>query len=742
LSDASSPPTINAKSLGQGVAQGLILACMVLLFASWSFTDWFGWVRAVPFIGPWLSNTLQGDNGTFQLFRGGEGLSIEEARELYQQGLAAQKAGQWPEAIEAFKKLEQVYPGLRSLLNLRLAELYAQLPREDLAQLRYKVLLEEDNKSPLCAFAAYSLGQSQLRANQKQEAQQTFNKVLRLSPKSKWATAANYYLGLLEAPNTNERNDYWRTYLKQAPEGRFAVEIAQTLSEELGDRVTATDKKLFGLALASQGRAWPQVIKWLKPLPQEAVWWPLSQAYLETNQPEQGLALIETYLGKAETPELAQLAVDKLLSSTSQAGQIAALKRLAGREPAMGGDYVLWLLAQKEPANANAYYEQLASAYPTSDYAPESSWAQLWSLLRQGKDEAFIKAATTHMNQHAYSASAPRVLFWLGRVMEQRKQESKAKAIFKQLLKHYPWDYYAYRAYGHLVQLEGMGKDPAWLMSSQDQGNLETPSVEVAALVQEAMPKTSGGDSKLAAHHIETLEELLKMGATEDLRRYSEEVLGVVPPLLEGWLQQQEGQTANGIKTITEAWKKSFRNNGQPPSPQTLVLLYPTPYKDVIHLQAQNNQLDPFLVQSLMREESRFNPLAVSGSYAMGLMQLLPSTAQDVAGWVGLSPFVPVDLFRPEVNIRLGSRYLGYLQQQFKGQAMPAVGAYNGGPGAMQGWLNATHGTWAKDPDWFVETIPYEESRNYIKKVFGSYWNYTQLYRPEQYPHLKEWRQG
>jgi soluble lytic murein transglycosylase len=162
-------------------------------------------------------------------------------------------------------------------------------------------------------------------------------------------------------------------------------------------------------------------------------------------------------------------------------------------------------------------------------------------------------------------------------------------------------------------------------------------------------------------------------------------------------------------------------------------------YADLIAPNAAEHGVDPYLVQALMREESSFNPTAVSGSNALGLMQLLPSTASDVAGWLNRPNFQALQLFDPSTNVTLGTRYLRFLLEFFKGNAMYAVGAYNGGPGAMQGWVSKRPTSLTAeplsegDPDWFVERIPYQQSKDYIKKVFGSYWVYNRLYAPERF---------
>jgi soluble lytic murein transglycosylase len=205
---------------------------------------------------------------------------------------------------------------------------------------------------------------------------------------------------------------------------------------------------------------------------------------------------------------------------------------------------------------------------------------------------------------------------------------------------------------------------------------------------------------------------------------------------VESWAAQVSGDRARGLRVIRDALEARAKAdflaaNGQPIKPpgtrDELKLLYPVYFPENILAASKRVGLDPFLIQALMREESYFNEFAISTSNARGLMQLLPSTAQDVARWENLSAFQVSDLFLPDVNIRLGSRYLGYLHETFSYNSMPAVGAYNGGPGAMKRWLQASP-TIKSDPDMFVERIPYEQSRDYIKKVFGSWWNYHRIY--------------
>ncbi|MBI2201136.1 MAG: lytic transglycosylase domain-containing protein, partial [Armatimonadetes bacterium] len=129
----------------------------------------------------------------------------------------------------------------------------------------------------------------------------------------------------------------------------------------------------------------------------------------------------------------------------------------------------------------------------------------------------------------------------------------------------------------------------------------------------------------------------------------------------------------------------------------------------------------PYLVLSVIREESRFDPRAISIAGAVGLMQLLPGTASGVAG----ATLSVAQLTQPEINIRLGTQFLGGLHRRFRGDVVLAVAGYNAGPGAAQRFGRMSR----KDPDLFFERIPFLETRAYVQRVLQSYGIYRWLYR-------------
>ena len=152
-------------------------------------------------------------------------------------------------------------------------------------------------------------------------------------------------------------------------------------------------------------------------------------------------------------------------------------------------------------------------------------------------------------------------------------------------------------------------------------------------------------------------------------------------------------------------------------------LVYPVLFYDEIRKYAGETGNNLPLMLGLIREESYFDPLAQSSVGASGLMQLMPSTAREISSKYSLG--IAGDLFTPSKNIRLGNYYYEFLRKNLEGYDVSSVAAYNGGIGSLKNWKTSLH---YNDTDEFVEQIPYPETKNYVKKVFRSYWNYIRIY--------------
>ncbi len=161
-------------------------------------------------------------------------------------------------------------------------------------------------------------------------------------------------------------------------------------------------------------------------------------------------------------------------------------------------------------------------------------------------------------------------------------------------------------------------------------------------------------------------------------------------------------------------------------------LAYPLAFREQISRVAKASAIPPDLLQALMREESALDPRALSSTGALGLTQVMPATARMLARKLKMHTYQTSQLYDPEVNIRIGGSYLGELYARFQHPAL-ALASYNAGPGAVSGWLKA-RGTLQLDA--FVEEIPIEETRGYVKRCLRSFAAYQFLYSSGHMPDL------
>jgi len=152
-------------------------------------------------------------------------------------------------------------------------------------------------------------------------------------------------------------------------------------------------------------------------------------------------------------------------------------------------------------------------------------------------------------------------------------------------------------------------------------------------------------------------------------------------------------------------------------------LFYPLYFEDVIFEEAENLGVEPALVAALIRQESLFEPTAESSAGARGLMQVMPGTGEYVAQRSDYGPFTTDALWLPYINIKFGAWYINQQLGIFDNNLFAAMAAYNAGPGNVLNWVETTD-----DPDTFVETIPFWESRTYIRRVYENLAAYRRIY--------------
>lgn len=153
--------------------------------------------------------------------------------------------------------------------------------------------------------------------------------------------------------------------------------------------------------------------------------------------------------------------------------------------------------------------------------------------------------------------------------------------------------------------------------------------------------------------------------------------------------------------------------------------IYKTDYSEYVYKYAQEYEVDPIMVFSIIKAESNFNPNVVSSSNAIGLMQLMDTTAEEIAKKLEINFEKGMSLYNPELNIMLGTKYFSNLMKEYNNNYLLALTAYNAGIGNVKKWIEQGI---IKEDGSDIENIPFKETNNYVRKIVRDYKIYNELY--------------
>ncbi len=153
--------------------------------------------------------------------------------------------------------------------------------------------------------------------------------------------------------------------------------------------------------------------------------------------------------------------------------------------------------------------------------------------------------------------------------------------------------------------------------------------------------------------------------------------------------------------------------------------IYPTKYSEYVYRYSKEYDVDPILVFAIIKAESNFNPNVVSSSNAIGLMQLMDTTAEEIAKKLDVNFVKGASLYNPELNIRLGTKYFSNLMKEYNNNYLLALTAYNAGIGNVKRWIEQGI---IKENGSDIENIPFKETNNYVRKIVRDYKIYRELY--------------
>jgi len=317
----------------------------------------------------------------------------------------------------------------------------------------------------------------------------------------------------------------------------------------------------------------------------------------------------------------------------------------------------------------------------------------LWGN-KTGARASIIRAAQAPSD----NVETPRTLYWAGFLQTKAAARNQ---YWKRLVGDYPLSYHALEVWRHLKV------DPYEVFTKR-------PHLELSRSV--------AGNTGLheSLRWLEALYLVDKQRSAQSLANWVMQRYGETMPettlMYLSALKSSQNTPLNAIVFLT----RRVNENPQFLNEQTLRMLFPRPYLEVFHDESDN--MDPFLLMSIARQESGFNPKARSSANAMGLLQLLPSTARQMAGGRTVS-----NLYDERTNVGLGVKYLDGLVKRFESVEL-ALAAYNAGPSRVPTWKRRYP---TGDPTLLIDLIPFRETRNYVSLIVrNNYW-YEKLYRNE-----------
>ncbi|HEX9242465.1 MAG TPA: transglycosylase SLT domain-containing protein [Anaeromyxobacter sp.] len=448
---------------------------------------------------------------------------------------------------------------------------------------------------------------------------------------------------------------------------------------------------------------------------------------------EKAIATLRPAAVSCPDPESRVRALYLLASATSIAGDreeaVRLYRRLAREYPShpFADDALFFaadLLARLgRPGEAREALAALVLAHPTGDFRDEARFRGAWLARRAGDvDAAAAQLLAIEEDRRDDPYEHARAAYWRARVLAAGGPErlAAARAIWADLVARYPADYYGLLS---RARLEGGDASPVVLPTPVTVGR--APEGEGAW-----DPGPLRDDPRLRAGLL-----LLRIGL---LRDAAEELAAIDPVrlrdaavatpdavLLVADLLDRAGDHRAAHALLRSRARAAFRRPPDAENARAWRIAYPPAYRDTVRRWATPAGVPVDLVQALMREESALDPRALSPAGAIGLTQLMLPTAQEIARQLRLGKVSRAALTDASLNIRLGSRYLGDLVRRFDGSIPLALAAYNAGGGAVNRWLETRRGL---DVDEFVEEIPVEETRGYVKRVLRSYAAYWLLY--------------
>ena len=617
---------------------------------------------------------------------------------IYQEALKSYKDADYEKAYITFGKVPSGSCLKQSAL-FRQARSATVLNKKELAIRKYNKITHSNSKTSICPISEYNMATLMYELKDKRAAKH-FKNIIKKHPTSDYAIASEYYLGLIEAnklPESPKRREKaknkilirFKTYLEKAPDGRYAINSINEI-KKLDVKLTNYDNLLIAKAYYANGE-YENAREFLNKTTLSVSWtdfvkteFKLGNADKVHYYTEYGLKSHADGMRQEDVYE----AIDDYIATFSSRKE--GIKTLVSKNyKSLGADYISYLNCNEvadtnmKPACFKAFYEK----YSNGQFSADALYNVFISKYLQKKYQEAQRLGLLHLEKFPNVKSSPAITYFMGRISTKLKHYENANSYYKQVISKYPDTYYAYRANYNLYK---------------DDGVLPFLDLNSKPVV---FPYKKSLDNNL----------VIKLALLKDYDLVDE--LCKKDKFVQSWIAYQKGDYSISVILARNAMEEM---PVKPPFEDLRWrLIYPLHNFNIVEKYKGNN--NPVILQSIIKEESHFNPYIRSGAGATGLMQLMPATFNEITKNVGFSG----DIYSPESNIRAGSAYYTNLKKVLGNKDLYAISAYNGGIGSVTGWFSKLI---YNDTDEFVEQIPYPETKNYVKKVLRSYWVYGNIY--------------
>jgi soluble lytic murein transglycosylase len=363
-------------------------------------------------------------------------------------------------------------------------------------------------------------------------------------------------------------------------------------------------------------------------------------------------------------------------------------------------------------------YKAVYEGFPTDAAAATSHWKVAFHAYLHDRGDAG-RLLQEHLESYPAHGTAGAALYFLGRIHERRDHIAAARACYQRLADGLQNGYYAMLARGRLrapeMQKPGAADETVKFLAAlklPQPNPIPTESTHATALrIERSRMLRAAGLADLADAELRFAARTDAQPALVAMEMAGADTADAVPYL--------------GVK-VMKSLVPDYLNLPVPDAPREFwQYLFPMPYRPELVADAQAHNLDPNLVAGLIRQESEFNPEAVSPANADGLMQVRPGTGAEFAHAAGIRSFTSRMLFQPEVNLKIGTAIFRSMLDKSGGSMEQTLAAYNAGPNRVAEWL-----TWNtyREPAEFIESIPFTETRDYVQAVIRNAEMYRRLY--------------